>query len=198
MRGPSQKDLDRWLAAVVKLEGAANTTEADWVALRAGEKKLGPRKLEQLREQARLIIAETAPKPGAFDLRAEFQKAVDRLTEIGERMDFVYHLSVDGIPVPDPDDAKWLGQKLTDAKTGVAAMNVKRLAAADLTKLLNLMIPEANEVQTDSDLERAVAEYLLPLKLTAAEVPLAEVVRLAGSEIMRLQTVNERKLRVVG
>jgi hypothetical protein len=181
----SSKDLERVQEAVAKLEGAAETTDADWAKLRSDFKRLTQTKLAELRQEAQEKRKNNSNTPATIDLREEFARAKAEYEDIKKKMDRVYSIAVEGIPV-------------IDMKTGVAAMNVKRSALTDLAKLMNLMVPAADETKSQSELEQAVGNYLLPLNLTSDDAPFAEIVRMAGAEIMRLNVEVGRKLRVVG
>lgn len=194
----SARDLERWKGAVLALERKTTATEADWAALRAREKKLGGRKLTELREKARQLIAEAGPDPGVVDLRSEFEKAKRIYEEIAAKMDRVYEVTFHGIPVVDPDEADAIERRVKALGVAVAAMRTKSDANERMGRLLNLMVPEADPEKSQNELEQAVHSYLAPLQLTKGDVPPAEIVRLAASEITRLQTAIERKLRVVG
>ena len=197
----SNRDLERWRGKVLELERSGSAQQADWDALRAGEKNLGSRKLKELREQAQKLINAAGPasdRADKLDLRSEFEKAKRIYEEIAAKMDRVYDTTFHGIPVVDADEAEAMGRRVNALNVAVAAMRTKSDANERMARLLNLMVPEVDPEKATTELEQAVQSYLAPLALTKGDVPPAEIVRLAANEITRLQTALERKLRVVG
>jgi len=180
----SPKDLERVQEAVAKLVGAAETTDADWAKLRTEFKRLTVTKLSELREQAQADLEAKRLSPAMIDLRNRFPWAVELYEDICAKMDQVFSRSLDGEDV--------------DAKAGIAAMNVKRQALTDLTKLMNLMAPEQEDAAQDSELEKGVREYFGGLFPDSESLPAIEILRLAYQRLEAVEMAEKRKLRVVG
>ncbi len=198
MARTSETDWRKWTAEAAKML-LGRVSESDWNTWRK-QRRISAEKLSQLQEDAKAEIS----KAVRIDLAVEFQRARDSIEETKSRMDRIFEIATEGVPVvcEDPEAYKAEVEKAAQVLKGltqaVAASNVRLQSDKALISLLGLVAPSGGLDSESSELTEAVQLHLVPLQLTDADSPPSEHVRLAASKILELLAARPPVLGVVG
>lgn len=194
----SEKDWSRWVNDAGRLL-LRRASSGDWLSFRK-ERGISVEKLAELQRDAKAEIARSV----RVELDVEFQRARDSIEETKQRMDRVFKLATDGIPVVCEDEESYQDalenaqQVVKGLAQAVAASNVRLQADKALIGLLGLVAPSGESGAVASELEEAVSLHLVPLQLADANAPASEHIRLAASKILELLAARPAELKVVG
>ena len=195
----SDSDWRNWTAEAASML-LRRVAETDWQQWRK-PRRISAENLATIQAAATERISQSVK----LDLNLEFERARQSLEETKTRMDRVFEVATEGIPVcaDDPEAYKAAIEDAQRVITGlsqaVAACKVRLEADKALNGLLGLVAPASDpDSQSDGELEQAVKLHLMPLQLTADEAPASEHVRLAASKILELLGARPPVLGIVG